>query len=153
MAFGGVLLLAACGRGGGEGGETKLPKPDGVWSLREGLEGPMAAFGPPSAPEGVVTVTCLPRPRRTLVVTLIAPSAGAALAGDMRLRADRRTFNAPIAIKDEGVAEARLLAEDATLKALASAHDLRVEVPAAPAASLDTGRPEAPLKRVLAACR
>ncbi len=148
-----ALALAGCNRPVGEDGTRgpSLPRPNGVWSAREALQGPMAVFGPLNAPEGVLTVTCRSTPS-TLIVTLLSLPQNARLSGDMVLRAGRRTFHAPLAVKD-GSAEADFPADAALTSALSSADDLRVETPSAPKAGLDTGRPDAALRGVLAACR
>ena len=151
--------LAGCDKAGGDQGAAGAGSPgpgDGVWSEREALEGPMAIWGPAGAAAGreVLSITCLPRPRRTLVVTLFGPKPGAPpLTGELTIAADRNVLKTLLSPKDHGAAEGRAPATDALIAAWESARALSFSVAASPGAGARTGAADAPLKRVLASCR
>lgn len=133
----------------------KIGPKDGGWSQREALEGPMAVWGPAELGKEVLAVTCLPSPRRTLVVTLFAAAmpSGKPATGDLTIRADGQALGVPLSPKEDGAAEARLPVTDALMKSWDGAKDLRFEVKSSPGDGADTGAPSDNLKRVLAACR
>lgn len=142
------------GPGGGKAeGAVKLGPKDGAWSQREALEGPMALWGPPGLGKEALALTCLPRPRRGLVVTLFPPALPPEMAGgELMLRVDGKGLGSPLTAKDEGAFEARLAASDTLVKSLTDAHSIRFEVKASGPAGADTGPAAEPLKRVLATC-
>lgn len=153
-----ATALAACSKPGAAGqskaeGGVKLGPKDGAWSERQALEGPMALWGPPGLGKEAIALTCLPQPRRGLVVTLFPPALPAEMAGgELMLRVDGKGVGVPLTAKDEGAFEARLPAAAATIKSLSHARSIRFEVKAAAPAGADTGPAGEPLKRVLAAC-
>lgn len=152
----GGLALAACSKGQGASADATPPRlgPNaGTWSARPALEGPMAVWGPPGLGKEVLSVTCLPQPRRTLVISLFAPATPSKPpTGELMIRVDGKAVGVPLVSKAGG-GEARLPVSDALVRRWEGARDLRFDVAASPGDGADTGPVSQPLKEVVAACR